>query len=70
MNKAVSLALLAIGVMLAIFGVNELNSFTSDVSRMFTGAPTNRAIWLMAGGGALVVLGLAGLAGLAGSGKK
>lgn len=70
MNKAVSLALLAIGVMLAIFGVNELNSFTSDVSRMFTGAPTNRAIWLMAGGGALVVLGLAGLAGMAGSGKK
>lgn len=54
--------------MLAILSVNEMNSFTSDVSRMFTGAPTNRAIWLIAGGGALVVLGLAGM--VSGSGKN
>ncbi|MGV8894054.1 MAG: DUF3185 family protein [Burkholderiaceae bacterium] len=37
MNKAVSLALLAAGIMLTIFGVNEMNSFASDMSRMFMG---------------------------------
>lgn len=62
MNKAVSLALLAGGIMLTIFGLNEMNSFTSDISRMFTGAPTNRSIWMMVGGVVLVVPGLTGLA--------
>ena len=61
MNKSVSLAFLAAGIMLTIFGVNEMNSFTSDISRMFTGAPTDRSIWMMAGGVVLVVLGLTGL---------
>lgn len=48
--------------MLTIFGLNEMNSFTSDISRMFTGAPTNRSIWMMVGGVVLVVPGLTGLA--------
>jgi hypothetical protein len=61
MNKAVSLALLAGGIMLTIFSVSEMNSFTSDLSRMFTGAPTDRSIWMMVGGVVLVVLGLTGL---------
>ncbi|MEO8598478.1 MAG: DUF3185 family protein [Burkholderiaceae bacterium] len=61
MNKAVSLALLAAGIMLTIFGVNEMNSFASDMSRMFTGAATNRSIWMLIGGVVLVVLGLSGL---------
>jgi hypothetical protein len=61
MNKAISLALLAGGLMLTFFGVSEMNSFTSDLSRMFTGAPTDRSIWMMVGGVALVVLGLSGL---------
>lgn len=61
MNKSVSLAFLAAGIMLTIFGVNEMNSFTSDISRMFTGAPTDRSIWMIAGGVVLLVLGLTGL---------
>lgn len=61
MNKSVSLALLAAGVMLTIFGVSEMNSFTSDISRMFTGAPTDRSIWMIVGGVVLAVLGLTGL---------
>jgi Protein of unknown function (DUF3185) len=61
MNKAISLALLAGGIMLTIFGVSEMNSFTSDISRMMTGAPTDRAIWMMVGGVVLLVFGLAGL---------
>jgi Protein of unknown function (DUF3185) len=62
MNKTVSLALLAVGIVLTLFGFSEMNSFTSDISRMFTGAPTDRSIWMLAGGAALVVLGLTGLA--------
>lgn len=61
MSKSVSLALLAAGIMLTIFGVSEMSSFTSDISRMFTGAPTDRSIWMIVGGVVLVVLGLTGL---------
>jgi uncharacterized membrane protein YidH (DUF202 family) len=61
MNKAISLALLAAGVVLAVFGLNESHSFASGVSRVFTGSPTDRAVWLFAGGTLLIVLGVAGL---------
>jgi hypothetical protein len=61
MNKSLSLALLAAGIMLTIFGVNEMNSFASDISRLFTGAPSDRAIWMIVGGVVLGVLGLTGL---------
>lgn len=61
MNNAVSLALLAAGTMLTIFGANEMNSFASDMSRMFTGAATDRSIWTVIAGVVLVVLGLTGL---------
>ena len=62
MNKMISFAILAAGILLTLFGLNEMNSFTSDLSRMFTGAPTDRSIWMLAGGVALAVLGLTGLA--------
>lgn len=61
MNKAVSLALLAGGIVLLVFGLNATNSFSSDVSRFFTGSPTDKAVWMMIGG---VVLGIVGVAGL------
>lgn len=68
MNMAFSLALLAGGIMLTIFGVNEMNSFISDISRMFTGAPTDHSIWMIIAGVLLIVLGLTGL--VPGSGKN
>ena len=61
MKKMISAAFLAAGVVLALFGFHEMNSATSDISRMFTGAPTDRAIWMLAGGAALAVLGMTGL---------
>jgi Protein of unknown function (DUF3185) len=60
MNKIISLALLAGGIVLIIIGVNSSNSFGSDVSRFFTGSPTNKAIWLLIGGIVAAVFGLAG----------
>jgi hypothetical protein len=59
MNKIVSLALLIGGVALMIYGINATNSFGSDVSRFFTGSPTNKAIWMFLGGMVAAVIGLA-----------
>ena len=61
MNKPLSIAFLAVGILLIIFGVNATNAFSSDVSRFFTGAPTDKAIWMLIGGIVAAVVGLFGL---------
>ena len=61
MNKAVGIALLAVGIMLIIFGVNASNSFNSDVSRFFNNRPTNETIWFLVGGVAASVVGVVAL---------
>ena len=61
MNKIISLALLVCGVSLMIIGINATNSFNSDVSRFFTGSPTNKAIWMLIGGIVATVIGLMGM---------
>ena len=61
MNKPLSLALLAGGILLIVFGVNASNSFGSDLSRLFTGSPTDKAIWMLVGGAVAAVVGLVGL---------
>jgi hypothetical protein len=61
MNKLVFLATLAVGIVLVIYGVAASDSFGSDVSRFFTGSPTDKTIWLMIGGIVAVVVGLVGL---------
>ena len=61
MNKLISLAILAGGIVLVVFGVAATESFSSDFSRFFTGSPTDKAIWLMIGGIVAIIVGLAGL---------
>jgi hypothetical protein len=61
MNKLVFLTTLAVGIVLVIYGVAASDSFGSDVSRFFTGSPTDKTIWLMIGGIVAVVVGLVGL---------
>jgi uncharacterized membrane protein HdeD (DUF308 family) len=58
MNKAIGLALLVGGIVLLIFGLQASHSFSSDVSRTFTGSPTNNAIWMIVGGVVAAVAGL------------
>jgi len=58
MNRLVSIALLVGGVVLLIFGINATNSFGSDVSRFFTGSPTDKAVWMLIGGLVATVVGL------------
>ena len=61
MNKAVSLVILAGGILLTIYGAAASNSFSSDISRFFTGSPTNKAIWMLVGGVVAIIIGLVGL---------
>ena len=60
MNKAISIALLVGGIVLIVIGVNATKSFSSDVSRFFTGSPTDKAVWMLIGGIVAAVLGLFG----------
>jgi small-conductance mechanosensitive channel len=57
----VSIALVIGGIALIVFGVSASNSLSSDVSRFFTGSPTDKAVWLLVGGAAASVAGTVGL---------
>jgi hypothetical protein len=61
MNKPLSLALLIAGAILLAFGIDASNSAGSSISRAVNGAPTDKAIWLLVGGGIAAVVGLVGV---------
>lgn len=61
MNKGLSIALLAVGILLILWGVSASESFNSGVSRAFTGSPTEKAMWLLIGGVVAAVAGGYGL---------
>jgi hypothetical protein len=61
MNKLISLAFLVGGVVLIVMGVMAMDSFSSDISRFFTGAPTDKAVWLLIGGAVATLVGLSGV---------
>ena len=60
--KALSAAILAGGIILLVLGFQAADSFSSDVSRFFTGSPTNKAMWLLIGGALASLVGAFGLA--------
>ncbi len=61
MNRGIAVALIIVGIILIIYGVKASNSFNSDISRFFTGSPTNKTIWLMIGGAFVAGVGFFGL---------
>ena len=61
MNKAVSIALLAGGMLLIVFGFMASTSVSSDISRVFTGAPTDKAIWMLVAGVVVSIVGAVGM---------
>jgi len=61
MNKAISLAVLAGGILLLILGINAYDSSSSDISRFFTGSAPDKSIGMLVGGVVVTVLGLGGL---------
>jgi len=67
MNKVFPVVLLAGGIALVVLGANAINSFSSDISRFFTGSPTDKAVWMLIGG---IVAAVAGLAMLSRGSKQ
>jgi hypothetical protein len=63
MNKGISAVFLVLGVILLFFGFNAYHSTSSGVSRFFTGAPTDKALWLLIAGAISGVIGILGLVG-------
>jgi pyruvate/2-oxoacid:ferredoxin oxidoreductase beta subunit len=61
MSKTISLALVAAGMLLLIFGVIAYDSSSSDVSRFVSGSAVDRSVWLFVGGLVGAAIGLGGL---------
>jgi len=59
MNKnSLAVAMLVVGVILLVWGINMSGAFESQVSRVFTRAPTDKAMWAMVGGAVLTAVGV------------
>ncbi|HZZ20437.1 MAG TPA: DUF3185 family protein [Opitutaceae bacterium] len=48
MPKITSIALLIVGLILLVYGLNASNSVSSSVSQAVSGSPSNKTIWLIA----------------------
>ena len=61
-KKIIALVLLAVGIALFIWGYNMSQAPTEQVREFATGAFSDKATWLMIGGGALGLIGILQLA--------
>ncbi|HEY3861438.1 MAG TPA: DUF3185 family protein [Verrucomicrobiae bacterium] len=61
MKQIIGIALLAAGIVLLCLAFNSYHSAASGVSRAFTGTSTDKTLWLLIGGIAGTIAGLAGL---------
>ena len=50
MTRSTGLVVLVVGIVLLGFGFNASDSLTSAFSRLFSGAPTTKTVWLLIGG--------------------
>jgi len=58
MPSVVGIALLVVGVVLIVFGMNASASLGSRLSELFTGAPSDRTIWFLLLGVVAAIVGL------------
>lgn len=61
MNKILSLAFLAAGIIMLVFGLNARNSLVSQAKEVVAGTPTDNSIWLIVIGVIGVIVGGLGL---------
>jgi hypothetical protein len=61
MPRITSIAILVVGIILLVYGLNASGSFSSSVSRAVSGAPTDKTVWLIALGVIGVIAGGFGL---------
>lgn len=62
MNSILSAGLIIVGIILIVMGVVAMDSFSSDVSRFFTGTPTDKSVWMLIAGILALIAGGAGAA--------
>jgi hypothetical protein len=56
-KNTIAIVMLVAGVALLIWGYSMSGAFDSKVAKVFTGSPTDKAMWTMIGGAVLAVLG-------------
>jgi hypothetical protein len=61
MMKIISIALLIGGIILVVFGIDAINSFSSDFSRMFSGSPSEKSIYMLVSGIVVLIIGAGGM---------
>lgn len=61
MNRLIPVLVLIAGLILLGVGINAANSAASETTELVTGTPSNKALWLMIGGGAVALFGLIGM---------
>lgn len=61
MNRSISLLLIVAGIVMIVSGYIALESISSEISLLFTGSPTDKAIWMFGGGIFITVIGIFGL---------
>lgn len=61
MMKGFSAALIIAGIALLVWGLRVYRSFGSEVTEAVTGAPSDKAIWLLVSGTIAALVGLFGL---------
>jgi len=63
MSRIVGIVLTAVGILMFVWGLDASDSFSSEMSRIFRGTPTDRTLWLLVGGALTGVTGLSLLFG-------
>ena len=58
MSRIIGLVCLVIGIMLLVWGHDTAHALNSQVKNIFTGTPTDRAMYYYVGGAVLSVYGL------------
>ena len=60
MNSLISTVLIIVGIVFLVMGVVAMDSFSSDLSRFFTGTPTDKSVWMFIAGILALIAGGAG----------
>lgn len=61
LNRLASSLFIVAGIVLLVLGITAMDSFGSDVSRFFTGSPTDKSVWMLIGGLVCLVVGSSGM---------
>ncbi|HVU38298.1 MAG TPA: DUF3185 family protein [Opitutales bacterium] len=61
MNKGFAIGLLIAGIVCLVWGFAASDSVTSGFSKLFSGAPTDKTIWLLIGGTIATLAGFFGV---------